>query len=198
MITSDLLVSLEAKFSPVVGAAPAVFSKHEKTRTDSMNAGGDKMGNDRNGYASVYARLLTGLTPRRIVELGVFQGVSMALWCHLFPDADVVGLDLDFDRFAEHRLVLEGRGAFTANRPRLLKFDAYGNRVPELGAIDFFVDDGPHTEPAIRNVLRLFGPMMASRSVYVVEDFSDGDRLLEAQFPDAHIIRAGRLNAACL
>jgi hypothetical protein len=198
MITGQLLTDLELRYAPNVGAAPAVFSAAETIRTDTHNAGGDKMSADRNGYADLYARVLADLDPQLVVELGVFQGVSLAIWCDLFPKANVVGLDLDFRRFHAHEQFLIGQGAFDRFRPSLITFDAYSDDPPELDMIDLFVDDGPHTEPAIRNVLSLFGPMMAPGGVYVVEDFAGGDRLLAAAFPQARLVCEGRWNAALL
>lgn len=201
MITAEMLVQLERKYAPRVGSAPAVFSPHERTRTDAHNAGGDKMAADRNGYAEVYARLLGRMEPQRIVELGVFQGASMALWCELFPDAEVVGLDLSLDRYHANVAALKGRGAFTVNSPLLHEWDAYSDDAEflrDLGAIDVFVDDGPHTRDAIKNVLGLVGPLMADGGVYVIEDFPGGGDLLHDVFPDAEVIYAGRLNAARL
>jgi hypothetical protein len=197
-MTPDLLVNLERRYAPQTGVLPGVFSEAERERLGDSNAGGDKMGPDRNGYADAYSRVLSGLDPQLVVELGVFQGVSLAMWCDLFPDAYVVGLDLDFDRFEEHRPFLVERGAFCVRRPSLIKFDAYSDQCPNLDMIDLFVDDGPHTESAIRNVLSLFGPRMSPDGVYVVEDFDGGDRLLAEAFPQAHIVCAGRVNAALL
>jgi hypothetical protein len=197
-LTPDFLVRLEKRYAPNVGALPGVFSEVEVERSGDSNAGGDKMGPDRNGYADVYAEVLSGLSPSTVVELGVFQGVSLAMWCDLFPDARVVGLDLDFVRFDAHLPTLKGRGAFGAKMPTLIEFDAYGTVAPEVGPVDLFIDDGPHTEPAIRNVLSLFAPQMSDRGVYVVEDFAGGDRLLAGAFPEARIVRAGRLNVALL
>lgn len=199
MITPSLLIELERKYAPTVGAAPAVFSPHERTRTDSHNAGGDKMGSDRNGYAEAYAAVLQGLDPEVVVELGVFQGVSIAVWCDLYPNSMVVGLDLDFDRYRANLRNLTGRGAFLSNRPVLKEWDAYAPEFPHiLAGIDIFVDDGPHTADAIRNTLRVFAPLIRPGGVYVVEDFPSGDSLLAESFPEATISRHGRLNAALL
>jgi predicted O-methyltransferase YrrM len=177
-----------------------VFSRWEVERLGDGNAGGDKMAADRNGYADAYASLLSGLDPATVVELGVFQGVSLAMWCDLFPDAHVVGLDLEFSRFDVHRPVLLERGAFSRNSPILLEFDAYGAYCPldGLPSVDLFIDDGPHTEDAIRNTLQLFAPMMNDGGVYVIEDFAQGASLLAKAFPGATVVHAGRLNAARL
>lgn len=199
-VDPDVLIRLEEQFSPAVGVAPSLFSKHERVRTDAENLGGDKMGPTRNGYAHAYARLLDGLEPDFVVELGVFQGVSMAMWCHLFPSATVIGLDLEFGRFEANRAVLVERGAFTANTPVLIPFDAYQTDCPQIvGPIDLFVDDGPHTADGITNTVRLIGPLMGQGGIYVVEDFDGGADILARGFPDAReIVRAGRLSAARL
>jgi hypothetical protein len=197
-VNAATLVDLERRYAPSVGRLPGLFSPVETERLGDGNAGGDKMGPDRNGYADVYAEVLSGLSPSTVVELGVFQGVSLAMWCDLFPDACVVGLDLDFVRFDAHLSTLKERGAFAGSLPMLLEFDAYGTVAPQVGPVDLFIDDGPHTEPAIRNVLSLFAPQMAPDGAYVVEDFAGGDRLLAGAFPEARIVRAGRLNVALL
>jgi len=198
---AERLIALERKFAPEVGKGRGVFSPLDRNPHAPWNLGGDKMGADRNNYAEVYARILTGMDPQRVVELGVFQGASMAVWCELFPEAEVVGLDLDFGRFHANYYALKDRGAFKENSPLLHEWDAYSDEAEilrDMGDIDLFVDDGPHTEDAITNVLSLVGPMMAPGGVYVVEDFPDGDRLLAKAFPQARIICAGRLNAALL
>lgn len=193
------LIELEAQFAPQVEKGPGVFSPKDKSHHAAWNLGGDKMASDRNGYAEAYADLLDGLNPQLVVELGVFRGVSLAMWCELFPEAMVIGLDLDFDRFRENEPLLVDRGAFTVNYPILHEWDAYGDDMDflaDLPGIDLFVDDGPHREDAIRNTLLHVAPLMNPDGVYIVEDFDGGDRILAEMLPDAEIRRFGRLNAA--
>lgn len=195
------LIELERKYSPEVVKGRGVFSPLDKNPHSPWNIGGDKMAANRNGYAQVYSALLTGLDPWVVVELGVFRGESLAIWCDLFPDAQIYGLDLEWDRFNHHKHILIERGAFRLNFPTLVTFDAYSTDTDEIDyfeGIDFFVDDGPHTEDAISNALRLFAPMMNEGGVYVIEDFADGASLLAKAFPEATIVHAGRLNAARL
>ena len=121
---AERLIALEKKFAPEVGKGQGVFSPLDRNPHAPWNLGGDKMGRDRNNYAEVYARLLTDFVPQRIVELGVFQGASMAVWCELFPEADVIGLDLSFDRYHANVFALKERGAFKTNSPLLHEWDA--------------------------------------------------------------------------
>lgn len=195
------LIDLEARFAPQVEKGPGVFSPLDKNPHAPWNLGGDKMATDRNGYGDVYSRLFDGFEPQMVVELGVFRGVSLAMWCELWSEAMVVGLDLSFDRFHENMTALADRGAFKTNMPLLHEWDAYGDDVDflaDLPGIDLFIDDGPHTADAIDNTARLIGPLMNPGGIYVIEDFPDGWKVLEKHFPDAHLVYAGRLNAARL
>jgi len=201
MVTADLLVQLETSFAPQIDKGPSVFSPFERKRKSKTNEGGDKMAPDRHNYAHVYAALLKDLNPQMVVELGVFRGTSLALWCELFPEAMVVGLDLDFERFRDNEANLRDRGAFTTNFPLLHEWDAYGDDtdfLADLPGIDLFVDDGPHTADAIANTVRLVGPLMNPGGVYVVEDFVGGGDILAKAFPQAQVIYAGGLSAARL
>jgi len=193
------LIDLEAQFAPEVEKGLGVFSPLDKSNHAPWNLGGDKMAADRNGYADAYAELLDGLNPQVIVELGVFRGVSLAMWCELFPEAMVVGLDLDFDRFRANEQNLVDRGAFGINYPLLHEWDAYGDDIDflaDLPGIDMFVDDGPHREDAIRNTIRLIDPLMNWDGIYIVEDFDGADRILGEMMPERTIRNFGRLSAA--
>lgn len=204
VVDAEGLKTLEAGFAPRVVKGRGVFSPLDRNPHAPWNLGGDKMGDDRNGYAANYARALEGRNPKVIVELGVFTGVSLAMWDALFPNAMIIGLDLDFSRFYEALPSLKASGAFSRRMPTLLTFDAYGPATPLTEhlrglAVDFFVDDGPHTEDAIRHTLKNVGPLMAPSGLYVLEDFPGGARLLKEYLPKAHVVDAGRWSCAvCL
>lgn len=157
----------------------------------TVDLGGDKMASLRNGYARSYARLLASRLNRTqtLVELGVFQGVSLALWCDLFPEATIIGLDIDFARFDSHRTALVERGAFSSNAPLLTLFDAFvpdsSPLIDELSgrSIDVFVDDGPHHIEAIVATAKVVVPLMGPDSLYVVEDQSKALEPLREAFP---------------
>ena len=58
-----------------------------------------------------------------IAEFGILKGTGLAIWCDLFPDARVIGLDIDLGHFEENRSTLERRGAFKQNKPELHEYD---------------------------------------------------------------------------
>ena len=189
------LIDLEATLAPSIVKGRGVFSPQDRNGHAPWNLGGDKMGANRNGYAENYARVLTGFTPNVVVELGVFTGVSLAMWSHLFPEAEVIGLDLDFSRFHDAGV------PFPDRMPTLVEFDAYGPLTPltdllDGRRIDFFVDDGPHTPDAVLRIAQEVAPLMASDGLYVLEDFDGAARILSSVFPDADVSGPGRW-AAC-
>jgi hypothetical protein len=194
-------ISRERRYSPHVQVLPGRTSKTNPHKYWDLDQGGDKMAALRNGYASSYTKLLR---PRlesiqTLVELGVFQGVSMALWCDLLPHANVIGLDIDFDRFWLNRKTLEERGAFTSNAPDLVLFDAFApvsallERALDGREIDAFIDDGPHHIDAILATARVVIPLMAAGSLYVVEDCTGALTPLREAFPRLDFRMEGRL-----
>jgi hypothetical protein len=199
-VTGEELQALEARYAPAKGKLPAVRSPLERWRQNRWNEGGDKMSADRHGYADDYARLLARWEAPTIVEVGVFQGVSLAIWCDMFPDGKVIGLDLDLNRFWDHRHFLADQGAFTRNYPTVVgAWDAYAPNVQVLGqvlkgrTIDVLVDDGPHTDVAVTTVIEALRPFMSSAFTYIVEDMPNGGELLSAAYPEGKAGQAGLL-----
>jgi len=187
-VNGEMLATLEARYSPQKGKLPAVRSPLERWRTNRWNEGGDKMSPDRHGYSDDYARLLSRWTAPTIVEVGIFQGASLAIWCDLFPEGTVIGLDLDLNRFFDHRHFLIGQGAFSRNFPMVVgDWDAYAPNVQVLGqalrgrTIDVLVDDGPHTDVAVLTVLDAVLPFLSPQFTYIVEDMPNGADLIRSR-----------------
>ena len=158
------------------------------------------MSADRHGYADDYARLLDRWYAPTVVEVGVFQGVSLAIWCDVFPKGRVIGLDLDLQRFRDHRPTLDAAGAFARSEPVTVgMWDAYQPDVPSLTAalggrtIDVLIDDGPHTDEAVRRVAEAVRPLLSPTFTYIVEDMPNGSDLLLEAYPQGKAGQAGLL-----
>ena len=184
-MNGQLLAELEGRYSPVRGKLPAVRSPLERWRKNRWNEGGDKMSADRHGYADDYSRLLARWDAPTLVEVGVFQGASLAIWCDLFPKGRVVGLDVDLSRYWQHRPELKAAGAFSLSDPVVVgMWDAYAPDLPSLQAaldgrtIDVLVDDGPHTDVAVLSVYDAVAPLLSPAFTYIVEDMPNGADLL--------------------
>lgn len=176
------LVAAERHLGGVVNNVPrrVVSPLDHRTKAELESGGmtgGDRMG--LHGYARPYFEHLqphlntSGLT---IVECGVLNGSGLALWSLLFPDAKIIGLDIDLNYALSNVDSLRARGAFRESNPELLYFDQLQPNVSGLkeslggSKIDIFIDDGLHTEEAILRTMEAVRPMLAKNFTYFIED----------------------------
>jgi len=139
--------------------------------------GGDRMLH--NGYASIYAKYLAPFLNSDglgVAEFGILKGTGLAIWCDLFPNARVIGLDIDLDHFENNRAKLIRCGALMTNSPELHTYDQLADdstRVAEiLGGqkLDIVIDDGLHSCESIIKTWRAIVPHLSPRFVFFVED----------------------------
>jgi hypothetical protein len=161
---------------------------------------------DYQNYAPGYAAHLPD-TAQVVVEMGIFKGTGLALWKDLYPDAEVIGLDLDLDRYHDHTEELIKLGAFKTGLPEVYEFDEFEDdswdmlaEVLPAGCVDVWVDDACHDARAIIQAFRRAKPFMAPGGVYIMEDNADVyDRLREEGDIGGSIHQyAQRLTIVCL
>ena len=135
------------------------------------------------GYGFSYAEFLKPLIPRRmarltLVEIGILNGSGLAIWCDLFPNARVIGLDLDLRNFEKNRPFLESHGAFAKNTPELFEFDQLDlpkarNVLRDVlgeAKVDIAIDDGCHSIESIKITFDALNPHLNRNFVYFIED----------------------------
>lgn len=144
--------------------------------------GGDRMSSDINshGYAQYYAYYLKkrfdGGAPKVIVECGILTGIGLAIWCDVFPDARVIGLDIDLSNYESNLPYLVDKGAFKKNTPEVYLFDQFKDNKKLLkeildgDEIDFFIDDGFHTGDSIVLTYLSIYPFLSDQFLYFIED----------------------------
>lgn len=208
MITEQQIIDLEAKYSggkitlnlPMWEKSPndpaalprSVFDGHRMRRDGDSRA---------HGYAKTYAKIINAMpAPKIVVELGVLRGMGLAIWCDLFPDARVIGLDWDLSKWASHSATLIERGAFLRNSPEVHQFDELAPDIEQTMArildgarIDFFIDDALHRDDANLYVFRKLSPFMSQNGVYVIEDSVTIPNVLACKYATLNIRREGAL-----
>jgi len=179
MLTPERLIELEQHFGGLHQVPRQRSSPHQKDLPKYPNMqGGDRMGPPpAHGYADVYTRELQRFVGREnltIVEIGVLRGTGLAIWSKIFPQADIIGLDIDtrnFDYAGLKRL-----GAFEHKDPLVQYADQYGLLPEFIGnllqgkKIDIVIDDGCHRVAAIRKTYNAMRNYLADEFVYIVED----------------------------
>ncbi|MEM7045707.1 MAG: class I SAM-dependent methyltransferase, partial [Pseudomonadota bacterium] len=98
----------------------------------------------------------------RVLEIGVEAGTSLRMWADYFPNAEIVGFDID-PRCKIHE----------TDRIKVIIGDQTKEddlrRMP--GAFDIIIDDGLHTQKAqMETFAFLYREKMSRRGIYVVED----------------------------
>lgn len=139
--------------------------------------GGDRMLHHR--YAPIYADHLAPFLDTasiRLAEFGILRGTGLAVWCDMFPDARVMGFDIDLGHFQANRADLLRRGAFRCNAPEVHEYDQLADgraRLAEVlhgDTLDVVIDDGLHSLDAIVTTWRSVRPHLSRRFVYFIED----------------------------
>lgn len=123
-----------------------VLGIHEETPTDSLVELAKLYPTDKeylhayfsNVYQDNFYPIKNSI--KKIVELGVSEGHSLMCWKSFFPHAQIIGLDINLDRYlftGEDRISLE---QVSGGSREMLNSFAERNRD-----IDIFIDDGGHT-----------------------------------------------------
>lgn len=202
-----LLQEKEKQYGGIITDVPRIKVSPHDPRTDEQLKTGGMIGGDRmshHGYAESYARHLSHFLSSEkrltIIEVGILTGVGLAVWCDLFPDARVIGLDIDLGHVEKNMENLKALGAFSYNKPELFEFDQFvvenqGNLKRILGEdkADVVIDDGFHSEESIMTTLRNLRPFLSNDSVYFVEDNDSVLGGIKTELPDALVEGSGEL-----
>lgn len=153
-------------------------------RTRAQLAKGGMQGGDRyahHGYAPVYAAEFAKFDREErlvIVELGILRGAGLAVLCDYFPNARIIGLEVDLSHWHDNVGTLQGLGAFRENTPEIYEFDELNPRATLILAdilgrtdrIDIMIDDALHDDRSILRAWASISPFMSPRGVYFIED----------------------------
>jgi hypothetical protein len=101
--------------------------------------------------------------PLRVFELGIFCGASLRAWRDFFPNAQIVGMDIDPDTMVKEDRI-ETFCCDEKDKQGVLGW------FQHLDKFDVIIDDGLHTFQDNKNFFELVWPMLKRGGVYIVED----------------------------
>ncbi len=118
------------------------------------------------GYLAIYERFFDKLRYQKIIilEIGVFDGASLRTWEKYFPNAKIVGADIDpsATRFATDRIKIE-----------ILDQSNIQNLVDvgvKHGPFDIIIEDGSHLWEHQTITLKTLFPFVKKSGIYICED----------------------------
>ena len=138
--------------------------------------GGTDKANGHN-YTSTYAKYLAEMRADHInfVEIGVWHGGSMAMWCKYLPKAKFLFYDI------ANQVKPKADKHIDWTRSRLHIASAYTPESVQVArdyfknGIDVLLDDGPHTLHSMVQIVRLYAPLMNQGGVLMIEDVQSKD-----------------------
>jgi len=94
--------------------ASLIFKKNYDKTANNVFIGGDRM--FVHGYAKKYSDYLMPYVQRGssvvLAEFGILKGTGIAIWCDLFENARILGLDIDLGHINRNMDNLKSIGAF--------------------------------------------------------------------------------------
>lgn len=181
--TIEWLVGTEIKYGGIKTHVPRNKVSPKDPRTKKQLSCGGMVGGDRmlhSGYAKKYSEyLLTYVKkgkPVTVAEFGILMGTGLAIWCDLFQNGRILGLDIDLGHINGNMDNLKNLGAFKRNQPELYEFDQFLDNTEYLGTIlkgdriDICIDDGFHSVESILSTMKSVLPYLSDNFVYFVED----------------------------
>lgn len=140
-----------------------------------------------------YARLFAKEQPRNVLEFGVFQGGSPALFSLWLELDKFVGIDIcapvaAFDSFCKRHAVGERiRTYYGVSQTERSKVDEIVRREFAQASPDMIIDDASHAYSATRRTFEIAFPHLSPGGLYVIEDWGwahwPGSRLFIGETP---------------
>ena len=99
----------------------------------------------------------------RVLEIGVWHGQSLKMWRTYFPNATVVGFDIDLSRFGDDLDRIELVQGDQSDPVALMQ-------LRERGPFDLIVEDGDHVPAHQLLAFEVLFPAVKPGGIYVCED----------------------------
>ena len=199
--TSEWLTLSEIQYGGYRTNIPIAKASPKDPQKTGFLTGGDRM--LAHGYAEKYSQHLMPYVQRGnsvvLIEVGVLQGSGLAIWCDLFRNSRIIGLDVDLTHIERNMDTLRKRGAFRYNHPELYEFDqlqdntAFFKHLLGGGSIDIFIDDGAHYDEAIITTMKSSFHHLAHNFAYFIEDNRRVHSEISRLYPDLMVNNYGEL-----
>jgi hypothetical protein len=145
-----------------------------------LKYGTDKASSHHN-YLSFYDSFLAPFRdqPITVLEIGVFKGASLNTWREYFPNAKIIGVDIQLSckQLETDRIKIE-----LADQSNL---EHLAQLAITHGPFDLVVEDGSHMWEHQITTLRALFPFMKNGGHYIVEDLQTNYGTLQAKYRGA-------------
>lgn len=116
---------------------------------------------------------------KKVLELGLLNGASLALWRDYFPRAELFGVDIEPERWKKFAGNLPNSKIMVGSETD----PAFMRTVATAGPFDLIVDDASHDPLLQRQAFKALWPAVRQYGYYVIEDVFRGYDGGESQKP---------------
>lgn len=160
-------------------ADPIIFNETMKLHIKPMSLIVDNSLTDKNTahtYIDLYDTLFTPIRANasNILEVGIYHGGSIQLWCDFFPRAHIYGVDIcNLDFIKKESIKTDHNITLYTNT------NAYDNNFIKEHFInkniyfDMILDDGPHTLQSNIDLILLYSQLLTKNGIIVIEDIQN-------------------------
>lgn len=117
--------------------------------------------------------------PIKILEIGILNGGSLEMWRYYFPEATIVGIDINPNCKQHEQEGINVRIGDQTDENFLQSL------IDEFGTFDLIIDDGSHHVAHVNKTFQFLFPKLADDGIYFIED-------THAAYWDSH---GGSINA---
>lgn len=132
----------------------------------------DKTPRIKHHYSDVYFNLFKDRRDsiKKVLEIGTAEGASLFAWREFFPNAQIMGGEIDPKRVA----LMEGQERIKVYQCDQSKITDLVNLLDQTGSdIDLFIDDGSHDPMHQLLTCQIVMLMLDKGATYVIEDVDD-------------------------
>lgn len=136
-------------------------------------------------YIPVYEKLLEPYreTALNVLEIGLFNGNSMRMWCEYFTEAKIHGIDCSLtphDGMADLKPLLYDINVKGGMNAKVHIFDAENEQQAKehfkKTKFDVIIDDAGHEINQQINLVNIWFPYLTKKGIYIIEDIQDIDK----------------------
>lgn len=145
------------------------FGRTVHRGTQNIQQGGDKAFH---GYTTRYYHHFKEFKNDKInfLEIGIFQGRSLAMWNDFFTNGSIYGIDIKLDEFNLFKKELQIMGAFKDKDVIVGEANTKETVLFQDVEFDFILDDGCHKPESQIETFKNYYPLLKKGGLYIIED----------------------------